>query len=161
MFAPYCGSLVVKPTPVGPAPPTTAGSLVAQPPPGGITPAPVVPPAPATVAAAVSVTPAPTTPAALAPDALTIYLQKVDKEIDDAYKEINANQSEYDKQILTLASGFLALTLVFLKDIVPMKIAAHHWLLYSASSRINARAPVRLLLPSQVLRCVTQVCCVV
>ena len=138
MFAPYSGSLVAKPTPVGPSPPTTAGSVVAQPPAGGTTPAPVVPPAPATVIPAVSVTPAPTAPAALAPDALTIYLQKVDKEIDDAYKEINANQSEYDKQILTLASGFLALTLVFLKDIVPMKIAAHHWLLYSAWGALTA-----------------------
>jgi hypothetical protein len=95
-------------------------------------PTPGTAPAPTAI-----VTPAPTV-AVMTAEQLTIYLQKVDKEIDDAYKEINANQAEYDKQILTLASGFLALTLVFLKDIVPMRIAAHHWLLYTSWGVLTA-----------------------
>jgi hypothetical protein len=54
------------------------------------------------------------------------------KEIDDIFEKINHNQGEYDKQLLTLSSGFLAVTLAFIKDVVPLKDAVHLSLLYSS-----------------------------
>jgi hypothetical protein len=56
--------------------------------------------------------------------------QKCDKEIDDLFKRIDSDQSEYDKQLLTLSSGFLAVSLAFIKDVVPLEIAKLLPLLY-------------------------------
>jgi hypothetical protein len=41
-----------------------------------------------------------------------------------------SNSEAYDKAILSLSSGFLALSLTFIKDIVPRAQLAHTWLLY-------------------------------
>jgi len=57
---------------------------------------------------------------------------EIQKEIDDVYQTINENQAECDKQILTLSSGFLAVALAFIKDVVPLKEAELLWLLYLA-----------------------------
>ena len=54
------------------------------------------------------------------------------KEVDLVYSTINSNQEEYDKQLLTLSSGFLALSLAFIKDVVPFKEALHRGLLYTS-----------------------------
>ena len=54
------------------------------------------------------------------------------KEVDLVYSTINSNQEEYDKQLLTLSSGFLALSLAFIKDVVPFKEALHRWMLYTS-----------------------------
>jgi hypothetical protein len=54
------------------------------------------------------------------------------KEIDDIFKRIDGDQSEYDKQLLTLSSGFLAVSLAFIKDVVPLKDAEFLSLLYSS-----------------------------
>ena len=56
---------------------------------------------------------------------------EIQKEIDDVYQTINENQAECDKQILTLSSGFLAVALAFIKDVVPLKEAELLWLLIS------------------------------
>jgi hypothetical protein len=56
--------------------------------------------------------------------------QKCDKEIDDLFKRIDNDQSEYDKQLLTLSSGFLAVSLAFIKDVVPLEVAKLLPLLY-------------------------------
>lgn len=55
---------------------------------------------------------------------------EIQKEIDEVYATINEDQGDYDKQLLTLSSGFLAVSLAFIKDIVPLKDAAHLWILY-------------------------------
>lgn len=60
------------------------------------------------------------------------------KEIDDAHATINKNQEEYDKQLLTLSSGFLLLSLAFIKDIVPTKEAICRGLLYSSFIVLSA-----------------------
>jgi hypothetical protein len=54
------------------------------------------------------------------------------KEIEDIFKRIGDDQSEYDKQLLTLSSGFLAVSLAFIKDVVPLKDAEFLFLLYSS-----------------------------
>lgn len=59
-----------------------------------------------------------------------IRADKCDKEIDDLFKRIDNDQSEYDKQVLTLSSGFLAVSLAFIKDVVPLKDAGYLSLLY-------------------------------
>lgn len=59
-------------------------------------------------------------------------VDKCDKEIDDIFKRIGDDESEYDKQLLTLSSGFLAVSLAFIKDVVPLKDAVYLWLLYSS-----------------------------
>jgi len=53
-------------------------------------------------------------------------------EIDDLFKRITADQAEYDKQLLTLSSGFLAVSLAFIKDIVHLPEAQLLFLLYLA-----------------------------
>jgi hypothetical protein len=55
---------------------------------------------------------------------------EIQKEINDVYSTINENQAEYDKQLLTLSSGFLAVSLAFIKDIVPLHSAELLWILY-------------------------------
>ena len=54
------------------------------------------------------------------------------KEIDDTYATINRDQGEYDRQLLTLSSGFLAVSLAFIKDVVPLKDAEFLPILYTA-----------------------------
>jgi hypothetical protein len=51
-------------------------------------------------------------------------------ESDEAYATINKNQEEYDKQLLTLATGFLAVLIAFLKDVVHMDSSICRPLLY-------------------------------
>ncbi len=46
---------------------------------------------------------------------------------DDAFDVLNKDQAEYDKQLLALSAGFLAVSLAFIKDVVPLKYAAHIW----------------------------------
>jgi hypothetical protein len=55
-----------------------------------------------------------------------------DKEIDLAHETICKNQEEYDKQLLTLSSGFLLLSLAFIKDIVHTNDAIYRGLLYGS-----------------------------
>jgi hypothetical protein len=54
------------------------------------------------------------------------------KEVDDLFKRIDNDQSEYDKQLLTLSSAFLAVSLAFIKDVVPLTDAQHLRLLDSS-----------------------------
>lgn len=54
------------------------------------------------------------------------------KEIDEIFKTINSDQAEYDKQLLTLSSGFLAVSLAFIKDVVPLQDACALPLLYTS-----------------------------
>jgi len=54
------------------------------------------------------------------------------KERDEAHASINKNQEEYDKQLLTLSSGFLVLSMAFIKDIVPTEHAVDRGLLYTS-----------------------------
>ena len=54
------------------------------------------------------------------------------KEIDGIFRRIDNDQSEYDKQLLTLSSGFLAVSLAFIKDVIPLKDAEHLGLLYAS-----------------------------
>lgn len=60
------------------------------------------------------------------------------KERDDAFKALNKDQAEYDKQLLTLSAGFLGLSLAFIKDVIPLKEAAHLWELYLAFALMTA-----------------------
>jgi hypothetical protein len=59
-------------------------------------------------------------------------VDECNKEIDDIFERIGDDQSEYDKQLLTLSSGFLAVSLAFIKDVVPLKDAEFLCLLYSS-----------------------------
>ncbi|MGB7356018.1 MAG: hypothetical protein WBD06_20085, partial [Acidobacteriaceae bacterium] len=44
---------------------------------------------------------------------------------NDAFDTLNRDQSEYDKQLLALSAGFLGVSLAFVKDVVPLKVAVH------------------------------------
>jgi len=57
-------------------------------------------------------------------------LSECTREKDDAYKTLNKDQAEYDKQLLVLSAGFLALALGFIKDVVPLNEAIHRPALY-------------------------------
>ncbi len=52
------------------------------------------------------------------------------KEADAAHEASNRDQAEYDKQILTLSTGLLALLIAFIKDIIPLAHARFRGLLY-------------------------------
>lgn len=52
--------------------------------------------------------------------------------IDGLYKTIYDQQAEYDKQLLTLSSGLLGVSLVFIKDVVPLDHASYIALLYGS-----------------------------
>ena len=54
------------------------------------------------------------------------------KERDDAYATGSKDQAEYDKQLLTLSAGFLAISLAFIKDVVPISSAVFLWMLYTS-----------------------------
>src|SRR5215469_12977538 len=49
--------------------------------------------------------------------------EQCNKEVDDIFKTIHNDQSEYDKQLLTLSSAFLAASIAFIKDLAPLKQA--------------------------------------
>lgn len=55
-----------------------------------------------------------------------------DKELYLIHETINKDQAEYDKQLLTLSSAFLVVSLGFIKDVVPLASSVHTWLLYMA-----------------------------
>lgn len=65
-----------------------------------------------------------------AAEKLAADLEVCSRERDDAYKSLNEDQAEYDKQLLVLSAGFLALALGFIKDIVPLPEAIHLYALY-------------------------------
>ena len=48
---------------------------------------------------------------------------------EDLLKRQLSNSERLDNAILTLSTGVLALSLAFIKDIVPVKMAAHLWLI--------------------------------
>lgn len=54
----------------------------------------------------------------------------IEKGRDEAFDAISKNQEEYDKQLLTLSSAFLAVALAFIKDVVPLKDAKFLPILY-------------------------------
>jgi len=58
-----------------------------------------------------------------------VRLQPVVDQIGEAEM---ANAKAFDKAILTLSSGALALSFVFVKDIVPITISKNDWLLYAS-----------------------------
>ncbi len=51
-------------------------------------------------------------------------------ESDEAYKTILKNQEEYDKQLLTLSTGLLAVVIAFLKDVVHLDSSVYLIFLY-------------------------------
>lgn len=48
---------------------------------------------------------------------------------DDLLRRQLSNSEKLDSAILTLSTGVLGLSLAFIKDIVPIKVAVHLWLL--------------------------------
>ncbi|MBS1798946.1 MAG: hypothetical protein JSS95_03890 [Acidobacteria bacterium] len=60
------------------------------------------------------------------------FEEMCDKERDEAFAAMTKNQEEYDKQLLTLSSAFLLLSLAFVKDIVPVDHAIFRGLLYAS-----------------------------
>jgi hypothetical protein len=56
-------------------------------------------------------------------------LAEYSKERDSAFEALNKEQAEYDKQLLALSAGILALSLSFIKDVVPLKDAMFLWVL--------------------------------
>jgi hypothetical protein len=58
--------------------------------------------------------------------------QQCESEIDCLYKTINDQESEYDKQLLTLSSAMLGVSLAFIKDVVKLENAAWMIVLYAA-----------------------------
>ena len=52
-------------------------------------------------------------------------------QLNDAYIE---SSSQFDKQLLYLASGALGLSFAFIKDIVTLNLAKHKWLLVTSWS---------------------------
>jgi hypothetical protein len=67
-----------------------------------------------------------------AEERLRADLAEYTRERDSAFEALNKDQAEYDKQLLALSAGFLALSLAFIKDVVPLKDAVFLWTLYSA-----------------------------
>jgi hypothetical protein len=60
------------------------------------------------------------------------HKDKCDSEINLIHATINSDQAEYDKQLLTLSSAFLGVSLGFIKDVVPLKDAICVPVLYTA-----------------------------
>ena len=58
------------------------------------------------------------------------YREYCKAESDEAYTTSNKNQEEYDKQLLTLSTGLLAILIAFLKDLVRLPEAVFKPLLY-------------------------------
>lgn len=55
-----------------------------------------------------------------------------EREIDDLFGRITSDQSEYDKQLLTLSAAFLGVGLAFIKDVAPLNTAICLDVLYTA-----------------------------
>ena len=72
--------------------------------------------------------------AAVEVDVKAVDTEKCNKERDDAFENINKSQEEYDKQLLTLSTGFIAVMLAFIKDIIPLDKAIRLPLLYLSGS---------------------------
>lgn len=53
-----------------------------------------------------------------------------EKHREQAWKDRQASSDEFDKNLLTFSSGALALSLAFIKDIVPLEQATHLTMLY-------------------------------
>ena len=70
--------------------------------------------------------------AATASDKATPEEHPYQKQIDDAFEIISRDQTECDKQLLALSSGFLAVSLAFIKDIVKLSDAYALCALYAA-----------------------------
>jgi hypothetical protein len=49
-----------------------------------------------------------------------------------AWQDIQTSTDQFDRSLLTLSSGALALSLAFIKDLVPLKSAVGIWWLYSS-----------------------------
>jgi hypothetical protein len=62
---------------------------------------------------------------------------KCEKERDDAFESINKSQEEFDKQLLTLSTGLLAVMLAFVKDVVPLNQEIYLPLLYISGSLLG------------------------
>lgn len=64
------------------------------------------------------------------PDKEQRYKEYCKSESDEAYTTITKNQEEYDKQLLTLSTGLLAVIVAFLKDLVHLDVSVYRPLLY-------------------------------
>jgi hypothetical protein len=62
------------------------------------------------------------------------WKQFCEEERNEAYTAIKENQQEYDKQVLTLSAGFIALVISFIDKIVPLREASYLPLLYCSLS---------------------------
>lgn len=49
-----------------------------------------------------------------------------------AWADMQSGSDEYDRSLLTLSSGTLALSLAFIKDVAPLKIAVRPWMLFAS-----------------------------
>jgi hypothetical protein len=58
------------------------------------------------------------------------YKEYCKSESDEAYATISKSQEEYDKQLLTLSTGLLAVLIAFIKDVVHLDSSAYRPLLY-------------------------------
>src|ERR1035437_8995153 len=58
--------------------------------------------------------------------------QQCDSEIECHYKTINDQEAEYDKQLLTLSSAMLGVSLAFIKDVIQLHDAALMAVLYAS-----------------------------
>ncbi len=68
-----------------------------------------------------------------ADDKHKLRLQELyDRHEADGWKIIAANHDAFDKQVLTLSTAFLALSVTFLKDIIKAPSTAQLWLLYGS-----------------------------
>jgi hypothetical protein len=60
------------------------------------------------------------------------HVELCQNEADECHEAINKEQADYDKQLLTLASGLLAVVVAFVKDVVPLRAAIWVALFYFA-----------------------------
>jgi hypothetical protein len=65
-------------------------------------------------------------------DTTTPQKHPYQKQIDETFDIISRDQTECDKQLLALSSGFLAVSLAFIKDVVKLQQASALWALYFA-----------------------------
>jgi uncharacterized protein involved in cysteine biosynthesis len=66
------------------------------------------------------------------------WCEKCKRESDDAFKRVSSDQAEYDKQLLALSSAFLAVSLAFIKDVVPLRVAQFLSFLYLSYALLAA-----------------------
>ena len=70
------------------------------------------------------------------------YKEYCKSESDEAYTTITKNQEEYDKQLLTLSTGLLAVIVAFLKDLVHLDVSVYRPLLYLSFASLDLRSAV-------------------